>query len=159
MDLSKRLNAVYNGNYQGCGKVYKWKYLCCECKKSFKRISEQDLKEDEISQQPHSCPECGNQTLRIGPKFRPPKKSDDSRWNSLKVLLKLKFSHFFSWSTDEIEIPNSKSKLKSLLEELEQYSKQQMDIWSRSDYGDASEQVRGWHEKHKAINSELQKLK
>lgn len=158
MELIKNLNATYNGNYQGNDKIYKWKYICFNCRKSFKRVSDQDLDTKNVSEAPHKCPSCGKHTHIIGPKFRPPNKHNEARWKSLEILVKLNVSDFHGWATDEIEIPNSKSKLKTLLNELANRSKIQISLWSKSNDKSASDQIRHHSEELDNINSEIEKL-
>ena len=57
------------------------------------------------------CPECGNFTSWIGPKFRAPKKSNISACKSIKILNEIGTLRFLGFVNDNITIPESENAL------------------------------------------------
>lgn len=57
------------------------KKLCLSCRKAFNMASES------LEPSPLKCPECGNQTIIITHRFRPPKTNDKKKWEVVKFLI------------------------------------------------------------------------
>jgi predicted RNA-binding Zn-ribbon protein involved in translation (DUF1610 family) len=57
------------------------KKVCLECRVALNR----DF--DSGSELTYPCPECGKPMIILPHRFRPPKKSDDKRWNTVKYLI------------------------------------------------------------------------
>ncbi len=59
-----------------------YKLVCLSCKKAF------NLESDylESAKRSEKCPECGQMAVRYPHRFRPPKKSDDKRWEVVRFL-------------------------------------------------------------------------
>ena len=106
-----------NPNYGSIEKPYKSKFVCIDCRKTFKRRLLSDLAEEEVSKHP-KCPQCGKLTFWIGPKFRSPKAEDLKSWESLKILCELQIISFSGWATIPISNPKSEKKLKELLKKI-----------------------------------------
>lgn len=63
------------------------KKLCFNCKKSF-NMSSEDLRRSNFK-----CPECGNLTIAVTHRFRPPKVDDNRKWEVVKFLIKNGFPY------------------------------------------------------------------
>lgn len=63
------------------------KKLCLNCKKSFNMSSEDSILSN------FKCPECGNQTIAVTHRFRPPKIEDKRRWDVVKFLIENGFPY------------------------------------------------------------------
>ena len=108
-----------NPNYYFDSFRYKSKYICTDCRKSFKRKILADLTGDkELDEKDAKCPDCGGLTAWIGPKFRAPKTENTKAWNSIKVLRDMGLIHFFGWANNSVEIPESTKALKDYLKDL-----------------------------------------
>ena len=57
------------------------KSVCLNCKKAFNK------KFDNESDREYKCPECGKQMILLSHRFRPPKKTEDSKWETVKYLI------------------------------------------------------------------------
>ena len=57
------------------------KNLCFSCKKAFST----DVNFNEIKES--KCPECGKIMTKVSHRFRPPKKTDDKKWEIVKYLV------------------------------------------------------------------------
>jgi len=58
------------------------KKVCLECKVTLNR----DF--DSGSELKYPCPECGRPMTLLPHRFRPPKKTDDKKWETVKYLIK-----------------------------------------------------------------------
>ncbi|WP_133576825.1 hypothetical protein [Pedobacter metabolipauper] len=65
-------------------------------------MSSQDLKGSNFK-----CPECGNQSIAITHRFRPPKLDDNRRWDVVRFLVKhgFKYQHISIFEPDRHAIP------------------------------------------------------
>ena len=57
------------------------KSVCFDCKKTFNRKFESGLNRE------YKCPNCGNQMTLLPHRFRPPKTTDKSKWDTVKFLV------------------------------------------------------------------------
>lgn len=107
-----------NPNY-GTARPYKTKFICVDCRKSFKRKLLSDISNlsDEGEKDP-KCPDCGKLTTYIGPKFRSPGKENIQAWKSIEILRDLGLLDFIGWSNNLIYIPGSQKKLEVFIREL-----------------------------------------
>ncbi len=95
-----------NPNYYFGRRPYKPKYICCGCRKVFKRRLAIDLnlqKEEDWSEM--ICPNCGKQANYVGPKFRAPKSDNVKAWKSIEVLNDIGSLNFMGFASNRIEIP------------------------------------------------------
>lgn len=106
-----------NPNYYHQDRTYKAKYICCECRKCFKRRTAKDAISKDSDSTLAKCPDCGRGTIWIGPKFRPPKTTDLNSWKSIGVLRRIGFAGFFGFGSDGLDIPKGPKKLKRFLQE------------------------------------------
>lgn len=109
------MNHENNPNFGSIEKPYKSKFVCTDCRKTFKRRLLSDISKEQEVSKPPKCPECGKTTFWIGPKFRSPKTEDIKSWNSVKILCRLEIISFSGWATIPINIPKSEKELKELL--------------------------------------------
>ncbi len=58
-----------------------YKSVCIECRKSLNRPL--DMGSDRL----YPCPECGKPMILLPHRFRPPKKSEDKKWETVKYLI------------------------------------------------------------------------
>ena len=63
------------------------KSVCVDCRKTFNRGF------DSGSGREYKCPDCGKPMTLYPHRFRPPKKSDDSKWITVKYLLEHGFNY------------------------------------------------------------------
>jgi DNA-directed RNA polymerase subunit RPC12/RpoP len=59
------------------------KAVCIDCRKSLNREFD-----DGSSEREYPCANCGKPMLLLPHRFRPPKKDDDTKWNTVAYLLK-----------------------------------------------------------------------
>lgn len=57
------------------------KKVCLECRITLNRPF------DSGTEQTYPCPECGNPMTLLPHRFRPPKKSEDKKWETVKFLI------------------------------------------------------------------------
>ncbi len=57
------------------------KKICLDCKISFNREF------DSGSELTYTCPECGKSMTLLPHRFRPPKKTDENKWEVVKFLI------------------------------------------------------------------------
>jgi DNA-directed RNA polymerase subunit RPC12/RpoP len=63
------------------------KVICLDCRKSFSQGTDvNDRKEA-------NCPECGRPMILLPHRFRPPKRTDDKRWETVKFLIENGFCY------------------------------------------------------------------
>lgn len=135
------------------------KYVCFDCKKSFKRKTETEIGL-KTQKQLAKCPECNQTSFRLGYKFRAPKANDSNSWHSLKVLEKVGELDFEVGATTPINLPKSNKELKNYLELLSERYSCQIDKWSRADYDSSvSEQIKIFSNQLVIIQKELKNLK
>ncbi|MDH5380952.1 MAG: hypothetical protein OEW75_08870 [Cyclobacteriaceae bacterium] len=145
-----------NPNYYIQERPYKSKYICCKCRKAFKRKVPLDVKGLNEEKEPSKCSDCGNETTWIGPKFRPPKSTDIKIWNSIDVLSRIGLLNFTGFVNNKIEIPESPKSLKILLEEIKNNFEWNIKKWMSADYAEGnSEQIRIFSELIQKIEKEL----
>lgn len=63
------------------------KKVCLECKVSFNRPF------DSGSDLTYPCPECGKQMTLFPHRFRPPKKTENKKWETVKFLVENGFDY------------------------------------------------------------------
>ena|SRR5690554_4754214 len=74
------------------------KKLCLECRLT------QNRPFDSGSELTYTCPECGKPMILLPHRFRPPKKTDDKKWETVKYLIDNGF--YYQHIYKEIEIKN-----------------------------------------------------
>ncbi len=57
------------------------KVVCLNCKKSYNTGTDFNDRRDSI------CPECGKPMIHLPHRFRPPKKTDSKKWDTVKYLI------------------------------------------------------------------------
>ena len=57
------------------------KSICLDCRRTLNRGYENGVVRE------HKCPECGKQMILLPHRFRPPKKDDEKKWETVKFLL------------------------------------------------------------------------
>jgi hypothetical protein len=129
------MDMTINPNYYLNDKYYKSKYICTDCRKSFKRKILSDISNNKEQTETESkCPECGNLTNWIGPKFRAPKMDNINAWNSIKIMKEIGILDFIGWSTNHIEIPETKKSLNTFLIELKANYEIHIKKWTSAKY-------------------------
>ena len=63
------------------------KKLCLDCRKAFNR----DF--DSGSGHIYLCPDCGKEMILMPHRFRPPKRSDDKKWETVKFFIEHGFKY------------------------------------------------------------------
>lgn len=64
-----------------------YKSVCIECRKSLNRPL------DTSSDRLYPCSECGKPMTLLSHRFRPPKKTDDKKWEAVKFLIENGFHY------------------------------------------------------------------
>ena len=57
------------------------KVVCLDCKKSFSQGTDFNNRKEA------NCPDCGKQMVLIPHRFRPPKKSEEKKWETVRFLI------------------------------------------------------------------------
>ncbi len=150
-----------NPNYYIVQRPYKSKYICTGCRKSFKRkmLAEISANKD-IEEIGPKCPECGQPTNWIGPKFRAPKSNNVKAWTSIKVLHEIGLLNFIGWAKSYVEIPETKKSLNDFLAELKASYEWNIKKWATIDYSkDNKNQIKYFSEAIKKIDKHLERVK
>ena len=68
------------------------KKLCLDCRKVFSREF------DFSSARNYKCPDCGKTMILMPHRFRPPKRTDDRRWETVRILVEngFRYQHIFN---------------------------------------------------------------
>lgn len=146
-----------NPNYGYGEKPYKSKYICTRCRKSFKRKILADLTTDKnIEEKEPTCPDCGNSTSWIGPKFRAPKTDNIKAWNSIKALHDIGVLNFIGWANVPIRIPETKKALDDVLMDIKAKYEYSIQKWITGEYRpDSKDQIKYFSDAVKQIDKYL----
>jgi DNA-directed RNA polymerase subunit RPC12/RpoP len=147
-----------NPNYYFIERPYKSKYICTDCRKSFKRKLLADITTDkDIEEKEPKCPDCGKLTSWIGPKFRPPKTDNVKAWNSIKALHDIGLLNFIGWANNYVDIPETKKSLNDFLNDLKENYEWNIKRWTTTEYSpDNKNQIKYFSEAIKKIDKHLQ---
>lgn len=63
------------------------KIVCLDCRKAFSLGTDLRTKKETV------CPDCKKEALYLSHRFRPPKKTDDKKWEVVEFLVKNGFSY------------------------------------------------------------------
>lgn len=74
-----------------------YKIVCLHCRKIGNRPFSPTVNESE-----ELCSDCGQPTVRLTHRFRPPKKTDDKKWATVKFLITNGFYYQHIYEIDEI---------------------------------------------------------
>jgi DNA-directed RNA polymerase subunit RPC12/RpoP len=151
------MDMTENPNYYFVDKPYKSKYICADCKKVFKRRILSDITSDnELEEKEPKCPDCGNLTSWIGPKFRAPKSDNIKAWNSIRVLNDIGVFNMIGFASDKMTIPETKKGLQDLLTEMKEYYQWTINRWITMEYSpDNKNQIRHFSDAIKRIDKHL----
>jgi transposase-like protein len=78
------------------------KKVCLECRMTLNRPF------DSGSEQTYPCPECGNPMTLLPHRFRPPKKTEDKKWETVKFLIENGF--YYQHINEIVETKNGVTK-------------------------------------------------
>lgn len=70
-----------------------YKKVCLACRVTFNRSFDSD------SELTYPCPECGQSMVLLPHRFRPPKKSDDKKWEVVQLLISKGFYYQHIYET------------------------------------------------------------
>lgn len=73
------------------------KIVCLECRKTYNQGTDFNDRREMV------CPDCGKQMTPLSHRFRPPKKSEDKKWETIQFLIKngFYFQHIYETITKE----------------------------------------------------------
>ena len=125
-----------NPNYYFLEKPYKSKYICCNCRKVFKRKIATDIKIPDSKQQDAKCPDCRKLMTLAGPKFRAPKSNNIKAWKSLEVLSQISDLNLIGFAKIPVNIPESNKGLKDLLTKNKKHFEFAIHQWLNTDYSE-----------------------
>jgi len=147
-----------NPNYYFVERPYKSKYICTDCRKSFKRKLLSDITTDkDIEEKAPKCPDCGKLTNWIGPKFRVPKTDNIQAWNSIKTLYDIGLLNFIGWGNNYDDIPETKKSLNDFLKDLKENYEWKIKRLTTIEYSpDNKNQIKYFSEAIKKIEKHLQ---
>lgn len=96
------------------------KKVCLYCKTSFNRAF------DFGSSLTYPCPECNKPMVLLPHRFRPPLKSDNKKWETVKYLIENGFSyqHIYEVINDQFQTVTYPDNLRDALEFVEKYKSQ-----------------------------------
>lgn len=113
-----------NPNYNLDGSLYKYKYVCTDCRKVFKRKILSDFKDtEECFDKVAKCPQCSNTLTYVGQKFRAPRIQNEQAWKSLAILLDLGLVRYDGWASPHVKFFDTKKALRDYLENLKEEMK------------------------------------
>lgn len=152
------MDMIDNPNYYFIERPYKSKYICMDCKKSFKRKILSDIATDnDIEEKEPKCPDCGNPTNWIGPKFRAPKTDNIKAWNSIKALHDIGVLNFIGWANTYVDIPETKKSLNDFLRNLKTNYEWNIKKWTTTEYSpDNKKQIKYFADAIKKIDKHLE---
>lgn len=147
-----------NPNYYFGERPYKSKYICTDCRKSFKRKLLSDITTDkDIKEKAPKCPDCGKLTNWIGPKFRAPKTDNIKAWNSIKTLYDIGLLNFIGWGNNYDDIPETTKSLNDFLKDLKETYEWKIKRLTTIEYSpDNKNQIKYFSEAIKKIEKHLQ---
>ena len=147
-----------NPNYYFIERPYKSKYICTDCRKSFKRKLLSDITTDkDIEEKAPKCPDCGKPTNWIGLKFRAPKTDNIKAWNSIKALHDIGLLNFIGWANNYVDIPETKKSLNDFLKDLKGNYERNIKRWATIEYSpDNKNQIKYFSKAIKKIDKHLQ---
>lgn len=106
-----------NPNFSLDGNRYKYKYVCTDCRKVFKRKILSDFKDtEECFQMDAKCPQCSNTLIYVGQKFRAPRIQNEQAWKSLAILLDIGLVSYDGWASPHVDFFTTKKALRDYLE-------------------------------------------
>ena len=111
----------------------------------------------ENKESPAKCPQCGAETIWVGPKFEPPKSNDKNSWKSIGVMRRIGFAPFFGFANDAVNIPKGPKELKRFLIGLQEKLGSQGTTWM-GDGGLTSEQLNLKRELRRRVDAELNRM-
>ena len=81
------------------------KKVCLECKMTLNRPIDID------SELTYPCPECGKPMILLPHRFRPPKKTDDKKWETVRFLIENGFyyQHIYERTETEKDVTSSQT--------------------------------------------------
>jgi hypothetical protein len=102
------------------------KSVCIDCRKSL------NISPVEFIERQYPCSECGRNMILLNHRFKPPKKTDDKKWKTVKYLIENGFYYQRIYDSNEIEKNVSSHKnpvaypenIKDAKEFTEKYKKQ-----------------------------------
>ncbi len=149
-----------NPNYYSVERPYKSKYICVKCRKTFKRRVLADITKDKaIQEKEPKCPNCGEATSWIGPKFRSPKSDNIKAWDSISVLHNIGALSFMGWASGTTKIPETKKSLFEMLKEMKENCLYSIDRWATMEYNVNNKvQIKYLSDRVKHIDTYLKKL-
>ena len=147
-----------NPNYYFIERPYKSKYICTDCRKSFKRKLLSDITTDkDVEEKAPKCPDCGKPTSWIGPKFRAPKTDNIKAWNSIKALHDIGLLNFIGWANNYVDIPETKKSLDDFLNDLKVSYEYNIKRWTTTEYSsDNKNHIKYFSDAIKKIDKHLQ---
>jgi DNA-directed RNA polymerase subunit RPC12/RpoP len=147
-----------NPNYYFVEKPYKSKYICVKCRKVFKRQVLSDVSKETVENEP-KCPQCGEKTFWVGPKFRAPKSDNIKAWSSIHVLNDLGILNFIGFASNKITIPATNKALKDMLIETRQNCEWTINKYVSLEYDESNKtQIHYFSDTIKKIDLHLKKL-
>ena len=84
------------------------KSVCIDCRKSF------SLGTDIENRKKSNCPNCGKEMILLPHRFRPPKKTDAKKWETVKFLIENGF--YYQHIYEKTETKNGKIFYENLVE-------------------------------------------
>ncbi len=114
--------------------LYKPHYACFNCRKTFKRRLQVDIKRgintgDE--NKPATCPECGNVMADMGLDFKSPKKTDVKAWDHLSTLYTVGITYHSCGCTGPGYVPKNSDELIDYLIRVRSEYLQHQHFWAR----------------------------
>lgn len=151
------MDMTENPNYYSVDQPYKSKYICTDCRKVFKRRVLSDITTNNVAEEKEpKCPDCGNPTSWIGPKFRAPKTDNFKAWNSIRVLHDIGELNFIGFAKNKLTIPETRKGLRELLLYLKDHYELTITRWATLEYSpDNKNQIRHFSEAIKRIERHL----
>jgi DNA-directed RNA polymerase subunit RPC12/RpoP len=101
------------------------KKMCLECKKTFNREFDTGSGHD------YKCPDCGKSMILMPHRFRPPKRTDDKKWETVKLLVEngFKYQHIYDhkeidgkWTSESVEYPENPKDAKEFIKKYKTQS-------------------------------------
>ncbi|MFN8358688.1 MAG: hypothetical protein U0264_02125 [Candidatus Kapaibacterium sp.] len=83
------------------------KVVCLDCRISFSQGTDLNNRREA------NCPTCGKPMLLLSHRFRPPKKSDDKKWETVKLLIDNGF--YFQHIYETVETNNGITSFQNLV--------------------------------------------
>lgn len=96
-------------------------FVCFVCRRSFRRPG--------VNRDEAPCPVCGNRTIRLSRKFKPPRRGDVKQWAKVETLVRLgfRFDTIHDGNGGTVRYPSTEGGIPAFVKRVAELSAQETD--------------------------------